>query len=68
MGGKVCSYTDVYLPVLLQTTVSWDGDKLECVQRGEKSGRGWTHWLQGDQLHLVSITSGGGTDGVVKQG
>jgi len=35
-----------------QTTVSWEGDKLVCVQRGEKEGRGWTHWLEGDKLHL----------------
>lgn len=47
-------YSDVCLPVLLQTTVSWDGDKLQCVQRGEKEGRGWTHWLDGERLHLVS--------------
>lgn len=55
----------VYLtpPLLSQTTVSWDGDKLECVQVGEKPGRGWTHWLEGDMLHLVRIKSGGGTDG-----
>uniref|UniRef100_A0A8C2FKU3 Retinol-binding protein 1-like n=1 Tax=Cyprinus carpio TaxID=7962 RepID=A0A8C2FKU3_CYPCA len=35
-----------------QTTVNWDGDKLICVQRGEKEGRGWTHWLEGNLLHL----------------
>lgn len=35
-----------------QTTVSWDGDKLQCVQCGEKEGRGWTHWLDGEKLHL----------------
>ncbi|VTJ92079.1 Hypothetical predicted protein, partial [Marmota monax] len=35
-----------------QTTVSWDGDKLECVQKGEKEGRGWTQWIEGDELHL----------------
>ncbi|XP_052000187.1 retinol-binding protein 1-like [Xyrauchen texanus] len=35
-----------------QTTVDWDGDKLVCVQRGEKEGRGWTHWLEGNILHL----------------
>ncbi|GCB73468.1 hypothetical protein scyTo_0002558, partial [Scyliorhinus torazame] len=34
------------------TTVNWDGDKLVCVQRGEKRGRGWTHWIEGDELHL----------------
>lgn len=39
----------------VQTTVSWDGDNLVCVQRGEKEGRGWTHWLEGDKLHLVRM-------------
>lgn len=33
--------------------MSWDGDKLECVQKGEKEGRGWTQWIEGDELHLV---------------
>uniref|UniRef100_A0A8C2CWV0 Retinol binding protein 1a, cellular n=1 Tax=Cyprinus carpio TaxID=7962 RepID=A0A8C2CWV0_CYPCA len=33
--------------------LNWDGDKLVCVQRGEKEGRGWTHWLEGNLLHLV---------------
>uniref|UniRef100_A0A8C7NH01 Retinol binding protein 1, cellular, tandem duplicate 1 n=1 Tax=Oncorhynchus mykiss TaxID=8022 RepID=A0A8C7NH01_ONCMY len=35
------------------TTISWEGDKLLCVQKGEKDGRGWTHWVEGDALHLV---------------
>ncbi|XP_048397739.1 retinol-binding protein 1.1 [Stegostoma tigrinum] len=34
------------------TTVNWDGDKLVCVQVGEKQGRGWTQWVEGDELHL----------------
>uniref|UniRef100_F7BYU6 Retinol binding protein 2 n=1 Tax=Equus caballus TaxID=9796 RepID=F7BYU6_HORSE len=38
------------------TTVSWDGDKLECVQKGEKEGRGWTQWIEGDELHLALVT------------
>ncbi|XP_047454259.1 retinol-binding protein 5 isoform X1 [Mugil cephalus] len=41
-----------------QTTVSWEGDKLVCVQRGEKEGRGWTHWLEGDKLHLEMRVQG----------
>ncbi|KAG7216988.1 hypothetical protein INR49_001642 [Caranx melampygus] len=41
-----------------QTTVSWEGDKLLCVQRGEKEGRGWTHWLEGDKLHLEMRVQG----------
>ncbi|XP_062970270.1 nicotinamide/nicotinic acid mononucleotide adenylyltransferase 3 isoform X2 [Cynocephalus volans] len=37
------------------TTVSWDGDKLQCVQKGEKEGRGWTQWIEGDELHLMRV-------------
>lgn len=37
----------------MQTLVTWDGDKLVCVQKGEKKNRGWKHWIEGDQLHLV---------------
>lgn len=46
------------ISVVTQTTVDWDGDKLVCVQRGEKEGRGWTHWLEGDKLHLVRMYEG----------
>ncbi|XP_060905319.1 retinol-binding protein 5 [Labrus mixtus] len=41
-----------------QTTVSWDGANLVCVQRGEKDGRGWTHWLEGNKLHLEMRVQG----------
>ncbi|XP_078108754.1 retinol-binding protein 5 isoform X1 [Sander vitreus] len=41
-----------------ETTVSWEGDNLVCVQRGEKDGRGWTHWLEGDKLHLEMRVQG----------
>ncbi|KAL0966632.1 hypothetical protein UPYG_G00297660 [Umbra pygmaea] len=34
------------------TTISWEGDRLVCVQKGEKEGRGWTQWVEEDQLHL----------------
>ncbi|XP_026523679.1 retinol-binding protein 2 isoform X2 [Notechis scutatus] len=34
------------------TTVTWDGDKLVSVQKGEKNNRGWKHWIEGDKLHL----------------
>ncbi|XP_048190587.1 uncharacterized protein LOC125342463 isoform X1 [Perognathus longimembris pacificus] len=40
------------------TTVSWDGDKLQCVQKGEKEGRGWTQWIEGDELHLEMRAQG----------
>lgn len=38
---------------VLQTTITWEGDRLVCVQKGETEGRGWTHWVEGDELHLV---------------
>lgn len=41
------------LLLFFQTTVSWEGDQLVCEQLGEKRNRGWRHWLEGDQLHLV---------------
>uniref|UniRef100_A0A8C9WFX4 Retinol binding protein 7 n=1 Tax=Scleropages formosus TaxID=113540 RepID=A0A8C9WFX4_SCLFO len=34
--------------------VNWVGDHLVCVQKGEKKDRGWTHWLEGDELHLAT--------------
>uniref|UniRef100_A0A803TGC9 Retinol binding protein 2 n=1 Tax=Anolis carolinensis TaxID=28377 RepID=A0A803TGC9_ANOCA len=36
----------------VKTLVSWDGDKLVCVQKGEKNNRGWKHWIEGGKLHL----------------
>uniref|UniRef100_A0A4X2KIG0 Retinol binding protein 2 n=1 Tax=Vombatus ursinus TaxID=29139 RepID=A0A4X2KIG0_VOMUR len=35
--------------------VTWDGDKLVCVQKGEKKNRGWKHWIEGGKLHLVRV-------------
>uniref|UniRef100_W5M9Z2 Retinol binding protein 2a, cellular n=1 Tax=Lepisosteus oculatus TaxID=7918 RepID=W5M9Z2_LEPOC len=37
---------------VVKTVVTWDGDKLVCVQKGEKANRGWKHWIEGDKLHL----------------
>ena len=38
----------------LQTLITWEGDVLVCVQKGEKENRGWKQWVEGDKLHLVS--------------
>ena len=38
----------------LQTLITWEGDVLVCVQKGEKENRGWRQWVEGDKLHLVS--------------
>lgn len=48
---QTCRNTFLFL--LLQSLVTWQNDKLVCVQTGEKKNRGWTHWLEGDDLHLV---------------
>ncbi|XP_060899711.1 uncharacterized protein nmnat3 [Labrus mixtus] len=40
-----------------ETTITWEGNKLVCVQKGEIEGRGWTHWVDGDELHLQSPSS-----------
>ncbi|XP_051933102.1 retinoid-binding protein 7 [Hippocampus zosterae] len=37
---------------ICKSVVNWENDKLVCVQRGEKRNRGWTHWIQGNELHL----------------
>ncbi|KAM9442794.1 retinol-binding protein 2-like [Salvelinus alpinus] len=36
----------------IQTLVTWDGDTLVAVQKGEKANRGWKQWIEGDLLHL----------------
>ena len=46
-------YVSFCVCVFMQTTVTRDGDKLVCVQKGEKANRGWTHWIEGDLLYLV---------------
>ncbi|KAJ8378893.1 hypothetical protein AAFF_G00233270 [Aldrovandia affinis] len=35
-----------------KSVVNWVGDKMVCVQKGEKGNRGWTHWIEDDQLYL----------------
>ncbi|KAE8604708.1 hypothetical protein XENTR_v10014801 [Xenopus tropicalis] len=37
---------------VVKTLVSWEGDNLVCVQKGEKNNRGWKHWFEGDKLCL----------------
>ncbi|XP_055438345.1 retinoid-binding protein 7 [Bubalus kerabau] len=41
-----------------KSLVTWDNDRLTCVQKGEKKNRGWTHWIEGDQLHLELFCEG----------
>ncbi|XP_043926830.1 retinol-binding protein 2 [Protopterus annectens] len=37
---------------VVKTLITWDGDKLIAVQKGEKPNRGWKHWIEGDKLYL----------------
>ncbi|XP_016070043.1 PREDICTED: retinoid-binding protein 7 [Miniopterus natalensis] len=41
-----------------KSLVTWDNDRLTCVQKGEKKNRGWTHWIEGDTLHLEMFCEG----------
>uniref|UniRef100_A0ABI7XS01 Lipocalin/cytosolic fatty-acid binding domain-containing protein n=1 Tax=Felis catus TaxID=9685 RepID=A0ABI7XS01_FELCA len=36
----------------VKTLITWEGDVLVCVQKGEKENRGWRQWVEGDKLHL----------------
>ncbi|KAG1961159.1 retinoid-binding protein [Pimephales promelas] len=38
-----------------KSLVTWEGNKLVCIQKGEKKNRGWRHWIEDDKLHLVSV-------------
>ncbi|XP_043434433.1 retinoid-binding protein 7 [Prionailurus bengalensis] len=41
-----------------KSLVTWDSDRLTCVQKGDKKNRGWTHWIEGDKLHLEMFCEG----------
>uniref|UniRef100_A0A5F4VXS8 Retinol binding protein 2 n=1 Tax=Callithrix jacchus TaxID=9483 RepID=A0A5F4VXS8_CALJA len=36
----------------VKTLVTWEGDALVCVQKGEKENRGWKQWVEGGKLYL----------------
>ncbi|KAM4031416.1 retinol-binding protein 5 isoform 1-T2 [Anomaloglossus baeobatrachus] len=46
IDGRIC-----------KTTVSWEGNKLVCVQKGDVPNRGWKQWMEGDLLY-VELTAG----------
>lgn len=54
--GHPCDLPD---NLSLQTLVTWEGDTLVCVQKGEKENRGWKQWVEGDKLYLVSPPESG---------
>ncbi|XP_065779189.1 retinol-binding protein 5 isoform X2 [Muntiacus reevesi] len=34
-----------------ESTVTWEGEQLVCVQKGEIPNRGWRLWLEGEMLY-----------------
>ncbi|XP_039730177.1 retinol-binding protein 5 isoform X1 [Pteropus medius] len=38
-----------------QTIVTWEEEQLVCVQKGEVPNRGWKHWLEGENLYLITL-------------
>nr|XP_019944381.1 PREDICTED: nicotinamide/nicotinic acid mononucleotide adenylyltransferase 1 [Paralichthys olivaceus] len=42
----------------MKSQVTWEGNKLVCEQSGEKNGRGWTHWIEDNKLHLELYCEG----------
>ncbi|KAJ8264996.1 hypothetical protein COCON_G00140950 [Conger conger] len=52
MGEEFVEFTKGLDYRKCQTVVNWDGDRIVCVQKGEKENRGWTHWIEGDRLHM----------------
>uniref|UniRef100_UPI00358FE506 retinol-binding protein 2-like n=1 Tax=Myxine glutinosa TaxID=7769 RepID=UPI00358FE506 len=42
----------------LKSTVRWEGERMVCTQIGEKKDRSWSHWLEGDLLHLEMACEG----------
>ncbi|XP_004419995.1 PREDICTED: retinol-binding protein 2 [Ceratotherium simum simum] len=41
----------------VKALVTWEGDVLMCVQKGEKENYGWRQWVEGDRL-LQEMTCG----------
>ncbi|KAK2825445.1 hypothetical protein Q7C36_019372 [Tachysurus vachellii] len=35
-----------------KSLVTWKGNRMVCIQKGEKKNRGWAHWIEDDKLHL----------------
>ncbi|TRY95488.1 hypothetical protein DNTS_026147 [Danionella cerebrum] len=52
VGVEKEEFTEGFDNRKLRTLVSWDGNKLVAVQKGEKANRGWKHWIENDKLYL----------------
>ncbi|MCJ8741531.1 hypothetical protein PDJAM_G00071700 [Pangasius djambal] len=41
-----------------KSVVTWEGNRMVCIQKGEKKNRGWAHWIEDDKLHLELYCEG----------
>ncbi|KAG7323635.1 hypothetical protein KOW79_013337 [Hemibagrus wyckioides] len=41
-----------------KSLVTWKGNRMVCIQNGEKKNRGWAHWIEDDKLHLELYCEG----------
>ncbi|KAK3547101.1 hypothetical protein QTP86_011770 [Hemibagrus guttatus] len=41
-----------------KSLVTWKGNRMVCIQKGEKKNRGWAHWIEDDKLHLELYCEG----------
>ncbi|CAK6435612.1 unnamed protein product [Pipistrellus nathusii] len=42
---------------VVKSLITWEGNVLVCVQKGEKENRGWKQWVEGDKL-ILELTCG----------
>ncbi|KAM6161131.1 retinol-binding protein 2 [Erethizon dorsatum] len=52
VGVEFDEHTKVLDSRHVKTLVTWEGDVLVAVQKGEKENRGWRQWVEGDKLYL----------------
>ncbi|XP_023674604.1 retinol-binding protein 2-like [Paramormyrops kingsleyae] len=52
VGVEFEEYTKGLDNRVVKTLITWEGDKLVCIQKGEKANRGWKHWVKGDMLYM----------------
>lgn len=58
LGQEFKEYTQGLDNRHVKSVVTWEGNKLVCVQIGEKKNRGWAHWFEEDKLHLELYCEG----------
>ncbi|XP_051944557.1 retinol-binding protein 1-like isoform X2 [Hippocampus zosterae] len=52
VGVKFNEYTKGLDNRNVKALVTWEDDKLVCIQKGRKANCGWKHWIEGDKMYL----------------